>query len=160
MANNVLSTRPKLENVSNQPDSVKKVIRAKGILWLATEAGHALQGIASLAGRNFAVNPGAPWWAQVDKCDWPKGLETAIKPLWHEPYGDRQNELVVIGHDMDEKAVRQELDACLVTPEEFEAGIELWTSYEDPFKSDWDRELGIALEEHDHSECGHDHGHA
>ena len=33
----------------------------------------------------------------MDKADWPPGLEEAIAPLWHEPYGDRQNEIVVIG---------------------------------------------------------------
>ena len=54
---------------------------------------------------------------------------------------------------------RQELDACLVTSEEFESGIELWSSFKDPYKSDWDLQLGLALEEddHDHSNCNHEH---
>ena len=29
--------------------------------------------------------------------EWPEGLEEAIKEVWHDPYGDRQTELVVIG---------------------------------------------------------------
>ena len=113
----------------------------------------------SLAGRNFTIHPGDPWWAHIERSEWPKGLEEAIKPLWHEPHGDRQNDLVVIGQDMDEQAVRQELDACLVTEKEFKGGIDLWMSFEDPFKDDWERELGLALEEeeHDHDECDHHH---
>ena len=37
---------------------------------------------------------------------------------WEEPWGDRRNELVVIGQDMDHDAMRAALEACLMTDDE------------------------------------------
>jgi hypothetical protein len=37
-----------------------------------------------------------PWWASVPRAEWPAGLGEAIAPLWRDPHGDRQIELVVI----------------------------------------------------------------
>ena len=41
-----------------------------------------------------------------------------IEQGWSKTFGDRKNELVIIGKDMDEKAIREELDACLATDDE------------------------------------------
>ncbi|MGA9468463.1 MAG: GTP-binding protein, partial [Exiguobacterium marinum] len=46
-----------------------------------------------------------------------------------EPYGDRQNELVLIGQRMDRETVEQSLDACLLTEKEM---AEPWDSFSDP----------------------------
>ena len=136
-----------------------RVVRAKGIVWLASSAGHGQQGVASLAGRHFTISPGAPWWASHDKSLWPDGLADAIAPLWHEPWGDRQNELVVIGQEMDHGAVRAALEACVLTDDEMEAGLEAcavrggaagaaecWEAElgHNPWKADWERQLEIA----------------
>ncbi|VTY25757.1 Uncharacterised protein [Xylophilus ampelinus] len=47
--------------------------------------------------------------------------------------GDARQELVLIGIGMDEPAIRQDLDACLVTADEMAAGPRAWLKYKDPF---------------------------
>jgi G3E family GTPase len=44
-----------------------------------------------------------------------------IEHKWHKEFGDRITELVMIGQDMDEATIRQELDACLCTDTEVKA---------------------------------------
>jgi hypothetical protein len=39
---------------------------------------------------------------------------------WDEEYGDRRQELVFIGVDLDEADLRQRLDACLMSTDEVE----------------------------------------
>ena len=34
--------------------------------------------------------------------------------MWHEVYGDRRQEIVFIGQDLEEARVRKDLDACLL----------------------------------------------
>ena len=51
--------------------------------------------------------------------------------------GDRMTELVFIGIDMDEAAIRASLDACSLTPEEIEGGFDAWLQHTDPMPP-WD----------------------
>eukprot|EP00877_Chromochloris_zofingiensis_P002580 jgi/Chrzof1/12322/Cz06g30090.t1 len=53
-------------------------------------------------------------------------------PLW----GDRCQELVWIGINMDQASQRAMLDACLLTDEEMALGPEGWSQFEDPLP-DW-----------------------
>ena len=59
-----------------------------------------------------------------------------IAALWQEPFGDRRQELVLIGQDMDQAALVAAFDACLLTDAEWALGPEGWLSFADPF-SDW-----------------------
>lgn len=43
-----------------------------------------------------------------------------IEKGWHEVFGDRKNELVFIGQEMDEQKIREQLNACLCTPDELD----------------------------------------
>jgi hypothetical protein len=53
-----------------------------------------------------------------------------IESGWDATFGDRGNEIVFIGQDMDESGIRSELDACLATDEEL--AIEKWVKgYDD-----------------------------
>ena len=49
------------------------------------------------------------------------------------PYGDRRQELVLIGIDIDRQAIESRLEECLLTDDEFAAGPEVWTLWDDPF---------------------------
>lgn len=57
--------------------------------------------------------------------------EPELREDYIEPYGDRQNELVLIGQWMDREAVEQSLDACLWVDEKMVAA---WDSFHDPLR--------------------------
>jgi hypothetical protein len=52
---------------------------------------------------------------------------------WQEPYGDRRQELVFIGQNLDQHALHQWLDECLLTDAELDAGEANWAVLQDPF---------------------------
>lgn len=137
------------------------VLRSKGIVWLASFTG--IQGEFSLAGNHFNLLPGNPWWAEIDKEHWPKGLEDAIAPLWREPYGDRQQEIVIIGQKLDRDEISKALDACLLTEEEMDMGEEAWNHMSvdagDPFYEDWYNAIDAAAGGGSDHEHGHSHDH-
>ena len=76
-------------------------------------------------------------------------------------YGDRHNELVCIGQDLDHSAAETALNACLLTDEEMMSGQERWAALPDPFEA-WDDEAAVgptAGRETHHSHAHHDHAH-
>ena len=97
------------------------VIRSKGLFWLASRPAQAL--VWSQAGGSLRTDPAGVWWSSmpyqkrimydafVDNQDY-------IESGWHREFGDRKNELVFIGQDMDEAEMRKDLEACLSTEEE------------------------------------------
>jgi hypothetical protein len=60
----------------------------------------------------------------------------AVLEVWQEPWGDRRQEIVVIGMDLDQAHITANLNACLLTDDEIAAGPEAWRHYPDPF-GDW-----------------------
>lgn len=73
----------------------------------------------------------------------PDDEESTIAAMsnWKEPYGDRRQELVVIGsiEKMDEPFLRDCFDACLLTDAEMAGGLDAWDGFPDPF-SCWDHD--------------------
>ncbi|ACA12144.1 GTP-binding protein [Xylella fastidiosa subsp. multiplex] len=61
------------------------------------------------------------------------GEYVAMQRLWHPQWGDRRQELAVIGLDMDKDVARNELDACLLSNEELRMGPMYWSALPDPF---------------------------
>ncbi len=57
----------------------------------------------------------------------------AMRRLWHPLWGDRRQELAVIGVDLDEARARAGLDACLLSDEEMGWGPAAWQGMADPF---------------------------
>jgi G3E family GTPase len=107
------------------------VIRAKGHFWLATRPDWAAE--FSLAGAVSSVAPLGRWWAAVPEGRWPTHPEALadMRAHWAEPWGDRRQEIVFIGHGMDWTAIAAALDAALVSADGF-APVE-WAGLEDPF---------------------------
>lgn len=110
------------------------VLRSKGLFWLATRM--ELNGVWSQAGGACRIEPGMYWAAALPEEQWPAEERAQIAALWQEPYGDRRQELVLIGQDLDEAPLRARLDACLLTDAELAIGPAGWTTFADPF-GDW-----------------------
>lgn len=90
------------------------LIRAKGHFWLATRPDWV--GEMSLAGSICRTEAMGFWWAAVPRSRWPDHPEwkTILNRNWHSVWGDRRQELVFIGTELDEAAIRAALDLCLV----------------------------------------------
>jgi G3E family GTPase len=112
------------------------VIRAKGHFWLASRPNWVAE--FSLAGAVSSVAPLGGWWASVPRERWPTHPDALqeVAAKWLEPWGDRRQEIVFIGHGMDESAIRARLDAALIPASAFTP--EAWADLPDPFPS-WRR---------------------
>ena len=55
-----------------------------------------------------------------------------IESGWDKKFGDRKNEIVFIGQDMDEELIKSDLDSCLSTEDEL--ATNLWV---DGYKDHW-----------------------
>ena len=62
----------------------------------------------------------------------------AMRRLWHPAWGDRRQELAVIGVEMNQSEARAQLDACLLNDEELRQGPLRWHGLPDPFPR-WQR---------------------
>ena len=120
------------------------VLRSKGFFWLASRLDKI--GIWSQAGRVARLDLGGFWWAAVPREHWPEDdtFETELQRKWDPQVGDCRQELVFIGIGIDEIAIYDSLQACLLTDEEFAAGIEAWMKLPDPFPP-WNLTLEEAL---------------
>lgn len=107
------------------------VIRAKGHFWIATRPDWAVE--FSLAGAAASITPLGRWWASIPAERMPSHPEARaeIQHNWSEPWGDRRQEIVFIGADMDRAALTAELDAALVPAQGFTP--DAWTGLYDPF---------------------------
>ena len=96
------------------------LLRAKGFVWLQPTK---MPSVFAHAGQNCTLVPGPLWWAKLRGINGPP--RRAIKPL-HEPYGDRQQEIVMIGQQMDIGAMTLALEKCVLTEEEYAEGPDSW----------------------------------
>lgn len=116
------------------------VIRTKGHFWLATRPNWV--GELSQAGAIVRTEGLGYWWVATPKRLWPthQAWQDHLKQHWHKVYGDRRQEIVFIGTDMDRDALTRQLDACLVDDTPFETmDVAAWKKLEDPFPA-WRRD--------------------
>lgn len=107
------------------------VIRAKGHFWIATRPDWI--GELAQAGAQTTTQALGRWWAAVPRDRWPDGetFKQMIGDKGQPDWGDRRQELVFIGIDMDEADIRRRLDACLLPTQRF--APDDWTNLDDPF---------------------------
>jgi G3E family GTPase len=88
------------------------VIRAKGFYWLSNDQTYIYE--FSQAGKNISYgNIVGMWWSAVNEEDWPKDQKEVIKKQCEQENGDRRQELVFIGINMNEEKIREQLDQSL-----------------------------------------------
>ncbi len=105
--------------VNNDWDST--IIRSKGLFWIASRPDEAINW--SQAGGSLMADKVGVWWASFSKAERNRHPsfqqnEEYIMKKWDKRFGDRQNEIVIIGQEMDVQVLKQELEACLCTEDE------------------------------------------
>ena len=77
----------------------------------------------------------ATWWAATDRDHWPDDprIRESIERSFVEPFGDRQQEIVLMSPDLDQETCDRCLSACLLTREELEQGEQTWRLLHGPF---------------------------
>ncbi|WP_421825492.1 GTP-binding protein [Larkinella sp.] len=111
------------------------IFRSKGLFWLASRPDEALN--FSQAGGSLRAERAGVWWASMpfsQRSRYASFIENqkAIEARWDKQFGDRQNELVIIGQDLDAEQVTQELRACLCTEPELKH-LAAGGRFNDPF---------------------------
>jgi G3E family GTPase len=111
------------------------VIRAKGLFWLASRPNEAIN--FSQAGGSSRLEKAGVWWMSMpyaERIKYPSFIENQpyIESKWHKLWGDRMNELVFIGQDIDQAKMSASLENCLLQEDEI-SFLQDPTFFEDPF---------------------------
>lgn len=117
------------------------IARIKGWIWVATRNGET--GIWSVAGRSSILAASGAWMAATPMREWPDDpvLRDEIMSEWVPPYGDRRQEICIMGFDLNEFELRRGFKGAMLTDEEFALGPETWAKWPDPLP-DWSVEDG------------------
>lgn len=99
----------------------REYLRAKGVFWLASRPNDAIS--YSQAGGSKRIEKAGVWWCsmpQWERVQYPNYLYNLkeIQKRWDKRWGDRINELVFIGTNLDKAAMLADLESCLLTEEE------------------------------------------
>ena len=123
----------KFYNFLHSTEQYGKLIRSKGFFWLGSRLEYA--GQWSQAGGIARYGYAGLFWRSVPKKDWPTDEQAlaSIKENWVEPFGDMRQELVFIGQNLNETAMKKDLDECLVSEDDMLKGEDFWTNLNDPF---------------------------
>jgi len=119
----------------------RKCVRAKGTIWLATRYLNSL--VFQKSGALFDVQPLNLWYASLPKSKWGETDDEiedvceSLKDCWTLPYGDRRQEIVLIGMDMDQVEMENMLDKIMLTDKEFNGGLDQWKKFTDPFTEEY-----------------------
>jgi len=89
------------------------IVRAKGFCWFVERPDE--MAFVSIAGGASYLQWLNYWWASLVENGKarPDERPPMIRALWKEPMGDRRQEIVFIGIDYDETALRRSLEDCL-----------------------------------------------
>jgi G3E family GTPase len=128
-------------------DAMAQVLRAKGYFWLASRPDEV--GLLQIAGKSVQLQSAGQFWAALPKDQWPDDAELheRIAQTWapdgqfltgvdgeKTALGDRRQEIVFIGAELDQRAVEALLDQCLLDDAAWEAFLRgAWAGGPDPF---------------------------
>lgn len=111
------------------------VIRSKGLFWLASRPDQAL--VWSQAGGSLRADSAGVWWSSMpyeERMQYMSFMQNqnVIEKDWHADFGDRKNEIVFIGQEMDHALMTAQLNGCIASEEELET--RKWSS---GYMDDW-----------------------
>jgi G3E family GTPase len=113
------------------------VLRSKGFCWFAPSKWnganedawrHDTANYWSHAGKHFSITSAGKWWSSIPKARMKEMLSKNEKEcdrilsedFVSEEFGDRRQEIVFIGTNLNEDDITKQLNECLLTPEELE----------------------------------------
>lgn len=104
-----------------QHDFPTSIIRSKGLFWMSSRPAQAMSW--SQAGGSLKADSAGVWWSSMpfnERLNYASYLHNQdhIESDWHKIFGDRKNELVLIGQDLDREKILKDLENCLCTDEE------------------------------------------
>ncbi|HAK11018.1 MAG TPA: GTP-binding protein [Chitinophagaceae bacterium] len=111
------------------------IIRSKGLFWLASRPKIAMNW--SQAGGSLKADQAGVWWCSMpyqERIRYAAFVDNKdlIEQKWDKRFGDRENELVIIGQELDIKTITDELTGCLCTESEIK-DMEAGLRFKDPF---------------------------
>lgn len=80
------------------------------------------------AGKLWKIEQGGQWLATLPFDEWKsEDVEEFFKSglKWDQTWGDRRQEIVIIGVHMDKENIREEIESCLLRNEEMNPGSEI-----------------------------------
>ena len=119
------------------------IIRSKGLFWLASRPEQAL--VWGQAGGSLKADSAGVWWSsmpfeqRISSLNFTEN-QKQIEENWDKDFGDRKNEIVFIGQDMNEKEIRLDLESCLSSDEELNTG-----KWKNGYQDNWPIERAYAL---------------
>ena len=113
------------------------LLRVKGLVWLATR-NLLVGGISRTRWQNSCGGAGV-WWAALPREDWPADPATLarMQETWREPYGDRRQEIVLLGEAERLSGIARQLGNCLLDDDDFAKPPSAGRNLPDPFPA-WD----------------------
>jgi G3E family GTPase len=114
------------------------VIRAKGLFWLASRPDDAIN--FSQAGGSSRLEKAGVWWASMtfnERINYQSFADNRdyIESKWSKQWGDRMNELVFIGQDIEKEKMIADLEKCLLKDSEKHL-FDKKVKFADPFPKD------------------------
>jgi G3E family GTPase len=111
------------------------IIRSKGLFWIASRKDDALNW--SQAGGSLRADKAGVWWSSMhyqERIAYAGFVDNqaSIERNWDKRFGDRHNELVIIGQDLEPAKIMEELQACLCSEAEIK-DMEAGLRFKDPF---------------------------
>jgi len=114
-----------------------RILQMKGLAWIAGY--HGLRMELKQSGSFMGLEMGKPYFAALEPKHWAELYPVDQHPALiaerkQHPFGDRKVHLdIVVKSEFEQAALIAELDECLLTKEEMEAGPESWVNLKDPF---------------------------
>ncbi len=120
------------------------VIRSKGLFWISSRPEQAL--VWSQAGGSLRADSAGVWWSSMPfdkRIQYMAFAENQkiIEENWDTEFGDRKNEIVLIGQYMDKEEIIAELESCLATDDELDSG-----DWKNGYDDEWPVQRAYALD--------------
>jgi G3E family GTPase len=109
-------------------------VRIRGRVWVASQPETVLW--IESAGGGLQIGHAGAWLAAADAEAWnDAGQDRRVGAAlsWHEQFGDREQQLVVLAHEATPADLVAALAGALVTDEELAQGEDAWRGWDDPF---------------------------